>query len=563
MTFARGAYLLASLMMAGSSDPFLQEGVRISMRDGIRLSANLFRPAKSGRYSTLLIRTPYGKGDGLLPGYKPFLDAGFVVLIQDVRGRYGSEGSFRPLTQERPDGQDTLRWIVRQPWSDGSIGMLAGSYLGTVQWQAALSEDPHLRAIFPIVAGNDEYRDRFYSRGGAMKLGHRLTWLADNLRTPNTAVRPLQSYIWHLPLRTIDGAATGRRLEVWQEALNHPAYDEFWRARSTRQQIGKVHAPAFIVGGWYDNYAESDLDAFTLVSRNSAVNRIVIGPWPHNMTGPFESVDFGPESGAPIRRYQLNWFQYWLRTPQPAPEFPMAPVRIFVMGANKWRDEREWPLRRTRYTPWYLSSRNGANSLRGDGALLSDPRTPDKDEFTYDPKRPAPTHGGAVCCNPKAIAWGPLDQRRVEERDDVLVYTSAPLRQDLEVTGPVRAVLFVSTSARDTDFTAKLVDVFPDGQARNLCDGILRLRYRESLERPALAKPGEIYEITVEAGVTSNVFKAGHRVRLEVSSSNFPRFDRNPNTGRPLADETELRTARQTVYHGHSYPSYMLLPVVP
>jgi putative CocE/NonD family hydrolase len=314
--------------------------------------------------------------------------------------------------------------------------------------------------------------------------------------------------------------------------------------------------PVFSVAGWYDNFAQSDLEAFAELSKRSLVHRIIVGPWPHSMSIPFPGVDFGRDSTAPIRRYQLEWFTHWLKG-QPAGDFPHPRVRIFVMGANRWRDESEWPLRRTRYTPLYLTTTGG------EGTLEAKVGRPNRREFTFDPRHPVPTRGGPVCCNPKIFPWGPMDQREVESRPDVLVYSTPPLKHDMEVTGVIRAVLHVSTSAPDTDFTAKLVDVFPDGHARNVTDGILRLRYRNSLERPELAKPGEIYRITIDAGVTSNVFRAGHRLRVEISSSNFPRFDRNPNTGRPVADERELRTARQTVYHGARHASHILLPVIP
>ena len=243
-----------------------------------------------------------------------------------------------------------------------------------------------------------------------------------------------------------------------------------------------------------------------------------------------------------------------MRRPQPVPDFDQPAVRIFVMGANKWRDESEWPLARTKYTPLYLAAGK---------QLESEPQARGQDEYTYDPRHPVPTRGGALCCNHTVFPWGPMDQRGVEARDDVLVYSSAPLKKDTEVTGEVRAILHVSTSAPDTDFTAKLVDVYPDGKTRNLCDGILRLRYRTSLRKPELAKAEEIYTITIPTGVTSNVFKSGHRIRLEISSSNFPRFDRNPNTGRPIADETEMRVAHQVIYYGARRASHLLLPVIP
>jgi uncharacterized protein len=538
--------------------------VRIPMRDGIRLSTHVFRPPGVARQlPVLLIRTPYGKGLNLLPGYRIFIERGYAIVVQDVRGRYSSEGVFRPPLQEINDGSDTIDWVARQPWSNGRVGMMGGSYLGIAQWKAALSQNPHLRAIFPVVSGYDEYFDRFYSRGGALKWGHRLLWLAENLRAPSHRAEVFERYVMHLPPRTADRAATGQRIDFWQDTLDHPAYDDYWRNRSTRARLRDVKAAAFILTGWYDNFAQSDLEVFSELSRISGIHRIVVGPWPHSMSVPFPGVSFGAESGAPVRRYQFEWFDHWVKTAKPTSEIASRPVRIFVMGANQWRDENEWPLQRTQYTPFYLSSRDGAATLKGDGVLAPAPRRADRDDFIYDPRNPVPTRGGAVCCNPAVFPWGPIDQRPVESRQDVLVYTGPALRENLEVTGTVRAILYVSTSATDTDFTAKLVDVFPDGNARNLTDGILRLRYRNRLETPELGKPGEIYRITIDAGVTSNVFLAGHRIRVEISSSNFPRFDRNPNTGRAIADETELRVAKQTVYHGPQYPSHILLPVIP
>jgi uncharacterized protein len=528
---------------------------RVPMRDGVRLSTNIFLPASGGKFPTLLLRTPYNKGSKLIPSYNVFLNSGFAIVVQDVRGRYGSEGVFTPPVQEDRDGDDTLNWIARQSWSDGSVAMLGGSYLGIAQWRAALMNNPHLRTISPVVSGSDEYLDRFYSPGGALKLGHRLEWIAENM-TVSGYIRPsFEQFVRHLPLRTVDRYITGQRIGFFQEALNHPSYDSYWRARSTRERLNEVSIPAFIVGGWYDNYVDSDLATFGELSKQSTAHRILIGPWPHNMSIPFQGVSFGNETGAPLRRLQLRWFEHWLRGPRPAPPFPDPPVRIFVMGVNRWRDENEWPIARARFKPFYLGTGR---------TLVPEPsRKVGQEQYTYDPRNPVPTRGGAICCNPKVFPWGPMDQRAIETRDDVLVYSTPPLKQDIEVTGEVRAVLHVATSAPDTDFTAKLVDVFPDGQARNLCDGILRLRYRKGLLKPELVKPGEVYAITVPAGVTSNVFKTGHRIRIEISSSNFPRFDRNPNTGRPIADETELRTARQTVYYGVKYPSHVLLPVVP
>jgi putative CocE/NonD family hydrolase len=537
--------------------------VMVPMRDGVHLSTSVYRSSVSKPLPVLLLRTPYGKGTALPPGYRHFLRQGFAVVTQDVRGRYDSEGPFHPLTQEENDGSDTLKWIASQPWCDGNIGMVGGSYRGIVQWKAALSRNPNLKAIFPVVAGYDDYLDRFYSRGGALKLGHRILWIAQNLGLPLHPQPEFLQLVRHLPLRSMDWKATGRRIDLFQQALDHPQYDSFWRTRSTRERLSRIGVPVFFVSGWYDNFAQSDLEAFSALSARSTFHRIVVGPWGHDMSVPPDGMNYGPHSGAPIRGYQLAWFDRWLRNGPPSSLFPAAPVRIFVMGGNRWRDEAEWPLRRARYTPLYLNSIRGANSLRGDGVLANEPRKEHRDQFTYDPRAPVPTTGGAVCCNPTIFPWGPLDQRKIEERKDVLVYSTPPLEKDLEVTGVVRAFLYVSTSALDTDFTAKLVDVYPDGRARLITDGLLRLRYRNSLARSVPAQAGKVYRITIDAGVTSNVFLAGHRIRLEVSSSNFPRFDRNPNTGRLIADEMQLKTARQTVYHGGKRASHLLLPVIP
>ena len=414
--------------------------------------------------------------------------------------------------------------------------------------------------------------------------------MSDNLTAPGTAKPKFADYINHLPLRTVDRSATRRTLGFYQTILNHPSYDSFWKDLSVRENIERVHVPVFAVGGWYDNFVESDLQAFTalrkLYGRLDNRHRIMIGPWAHNMSTPFQGVSYGDDSSSPIRSYQIEWFDHWLKgaplkngkedahrfSPETwhavRAEVDEAPVHIFVMGVNRWRDEPDWPLARAKTEAFYLASESAANGLSGDGILQWKPdraKTLEEstDSFTYDPRNPVPTRGGAVCCDPKIFPWGPIDQRPVEKRKDVLVYTSAPMKQDLEVTGPIRVVLYASTSALDTDFTAKLVDVFPNGEARNLTDGILRVRYREGLEKAELAEPGKVYPLIIDAGVTSNVFLAGHSIRIEISSSNFPRFDRNPNTGRAFADETVLKKAQQTIYHSRQYPSHVLLPVIP
>jgi len=382
------------------------------------------------------------------------------------------------------------------------------------------------------------------------------------MRLPGVAKPDFRIFTEHLPLRAADRAATGRTIEFYQKSLDHPTYDSFWRRVSTREKLDRIDVPVFIVGGWFDNYAQSDLDAFTMLRKQGKTVYLLMGPWPHSMSDRLPGIDYGSVARVPLRSVQFAWFDHWLKKENTLAGMNVA--RYFTMGENAWHSNATWPPESVEIRSYYLAGSGRANGLAGDGRLQRrPPQAEHVDRFTYDPRKPVPTRGGPVCCNSRLLPPGPMDQRLVERRTDVLVYTSSPLKHDLEITGPIHAVLHVSTSAPDTDFTAKLVDVAPDGVALNLTDGILRLRYRAGLERVQLARPGETYSVTVDAGVTSNVFRQGHRIRLEISSSNFPRFDRNPNTGRPIADETQLRLARQSVYHGGGHLSALLLPVVP
>ncbi len=543
-----------------------QLGLVIPMRDGVRLAADLFLPKPGGKWPTVLIRTPYNRKTPSNASYRYFVRRGYAVLIQDVRGRFASEGAFGSIVQEGPDGSDTIGWIAAQPWSDGSVVMAGSSYLGMTQWWAALQNNPHLFAISPFTSGDDEYIDRYYSNGGALQAGHRLLWLAENL-TPPSRVKPLfQSYIGHLPLRTADLSATGEVLPGWRAALSHPSRDAFWKQTSVREQMGKISVPVLSFGGWFDDYAPSDLDAFSRLAKRGEQIETWIGPWSHDPGWRFPTRGFGPEADIPIRLKQADWFDRWRAKPRGsyAAERNAPLLHIFVMGPNVWREEREWPLARTRYTPLYMRSSGHASTKSGDGTLQWQPvlKSPN-DTFSYDPKNPVPTIGGAICCESSIMPPGPLDQSSVENRPDVLVYTSSPLTGDTEVTGPVRAVLYVSTSANDTDFTAKLVDVQPDGKPLLVTDGIQRLRYRLSLDKPVFVKRNTAYQISVDCGVTSYVFAPGHRIRVEISSSNFPRFDRSLNSLRPNSDETRLTKAHQTMYHEKGYPSAIILPIVP
>ena len=538
--------------------------IPVAMRDGVHLSTDVFLPAPSGHWPTVLVRTPYSRHGLSIRGYHSFVQHGFALVVQDLRGRFTSQGNFGFIAQEAPDGNDTINWIAAQPWSNGYIAMAGSSYLGLVQWWAATEDNPHLRAISPMFSGDDEYSDRYYSPGGALQLGHRLLWFAENFPPVPGGALPPPTYLNNLPLRTSDVAATQQVLKLWQTALDHPSFDSFWEQQSLRNSVSKINAPVLAFGGWFDPYAAGILDAFSRLAKADKVVETWIGPWAHDPGLRFPSRNFGPDSAIGIRAKQTDWFERWMKRSNTSPqEGEAATLHIFVMGPDVWRKEHEWPLARTHFTPLYLASGGNANTSSGDGALTWQlPRKSKVDTYTYDPKSPVPTMGGAVCCEPLVFPPGPLDQTPVETRPDVLVFTSSPLAEEIEVTGPVRTVLYVSTSANDTDFTAKLVDVYPDGKALLVTDGIQRLRYRLSLSNPVFVKRGQAYQISVDTGVTSYVFAPHHKIRLEVSSSNFPRYDRNLNAAGPNADEMKPIKAKQTIFHQIGFPSAIILPVI-
>jgi putative CocE/NonD family hydrolase len=547
--------------------------VGVPMPDGVRLSADVYLPTESdGPYPTILYRTPYSNQmDYLIERANFFAQNGYAVVCQDVRGRYDSGGEFKRWTSEFDDGHETLEWVGAQPWCDGNVGMDGASYLGYVQWQAAIGGSKYLKCIVPQVMGGDLHESPHY-QGGAFQLALNATW---SFRTDARTMQEIDGYDWGrllhtLPVRDVPAAA-GRSVPDFVDWVDNPDFGPHWTERNVLHRLDEVRVPALHVGGWYDLYPAATMNLFNGMRERGgtpearANQRVIIGPWIHAASTLTHAgdVDFGKRSVLDLPAIELAWFDRWLKGIDNVAERE-APVKIFVMGAGKWRDEQEWPLARTRLTPYYLHGGGGANSAAGDGSLsVSPPSGEPPDHFTYDPQFPVPTRGGGNCCDPQLVPWGAFDQREVEARSDVLVYSTGPLEADLEVTGPIILKLFASTDGRDTDFTAKLVDVFPDGRAINLTDGIVRGRYRRGTDEEVLLTPGETNEFTVDLWVTANVFRAGHRIRLEVSSSNFPRFDRNPNTGNPFGQDAQLRVARQTVFHDERRASHLLLPLIP
>ncbi len=562
--------------------------IGIPMRDGVVLRADLFRPDDDAAYPVVLARTPYGKqlADPPRPWLR-FAAAGYNVVVQDCRGRFASDGVFYPFQDEMNDGYDTVEWVASQPWSTGSVGMFGTSYLGVTQWMAAAAAPPHLKTIVPIFTASD-YHDGWIYQSGALLLAFALGWAMGSFAThalsragmPNEKRRGIADSLVdladrhtrtmsHLPLADVPVLNDHGLAPYFRDWLDHPDEDDYW----TRWDISRYHPtisiPVLAIGGWYDMFLGGTLKNYVGMREKSgaataAQQHLVIGPWNHSMpqfgANPSPEVKFGARSSGgaiDLEGRAVRWFDRWLKeedngvTDEP-------PLTIFSLGANRWREASSWPLPDTRFVEFFFGSAGAANSAAGDGRLSTDaPGDEPPDVFLYNPRRPVPTRGGGSFGH--GGAW---DQREIEARADVLVYTSEPLADDLDVTGPVKVTLWASSTATDTDFTAKLVDVWPDGLAMNLADNIVRARYRESKSAPTLIEPGKPYEYTIDLYGISNVFKKGHRVRVEISSSNFPRFDRNPNTGGEFGRETELRSALQTVFHDATRPSRIRLPVV-
>ncbi len=555
----------------------IQRDVKITMRDGIRLSANIFLPDQPGCYPVIFVRMPYGFS-GRRQG-EFYARRGYGFVMQDCRGRYDSEGEFYPFRDDAQDGLDSLDWICAQLWCNGRIGMFGPSYLASVQWALAPLQHPALQALVPNVMPTDLWKNGYW-RNGAFSLALSALWtcLEISSRSSDLDMIPaydLNSFFSHLPLLTLDQSA-GRPSQIWQDFINHSSYDAYWQELSPAQDcFNELTVPAYIMGGWYDYYPGDNLNTFNQLRQRAQAkareqSRILIGPWSHliSQSTRLGELDFGPKSQLDIDELALRWFDCLLKDKANG-ILDEPPVRIFVMGINQWRFEEEWPLARTVYTDFFLHSQGQAGSSLTDGRLdRQKPASEVPDTYIYDPQDPVPTLGGNhSICWPDAFAViqpGPFDQRPVEERPDVLTYTTDILLDDTEVTGPIVLYLYASTDAPDTDWTAKLLDVSPDGRAINLTEGNIRARFRQSLYKaPQLLLPGKVYEYRIELQPTSNVFLAGQRIRLEVSSSNFPLWDRNPNTGHSQGQDAELRPARQTIYHDAKYPSRLLLPLIP
>ena len=567
-----------------------EKNFEIPMRDGTTLRANITRPVGDGRFPALLERTPYNKEGGSevnIGSPEFFAERGYAVVIQDVRGRFASEGDFYPFKDDgaglNRDGYDTIEWIADQPWCDGNVGTIGGSYSGATQYRALLSRPPHLRASYARESSSDYVREWVY-RDGAFELGFSLAWAhgvtlsnLTHLVDANT-VESRQSHLeqiredmddWyerlpHHPVPFLEGLS-----DWYNDWLKQPEDGAYWWQFNIETYHDQVETPVYHLGGWFDiflagtlkNYAGLKQNARTEKARQS--QKLIVGPWIHGPDNIDKQVvgefDFGADARRNFNEIRLPWFDHWLKDIDTG-VLDEAPVSLFVMGRNAWRTASDWPLPETRYTNYYLrgGSSESIDSLN-DGTLSSAPPgdSENPDSFTYDPSDPVPTLGG----NNLNIPGGVFDQRSVDAR--CLTFTSDPLAEELEVTGPVKAVIYGLSSAADTDWVVRLTDVHPDGYSRIVCDGILRARYRNSFEHPELLDPGKVYRYEIDLWGTSNAFQPGHRIRVSITSSCFPRFDRNLNTGGPIHREAIGQVAINTVFHDSIRASHIILPVIP
>src|ERR1700752_609741 len=538
---------------------------RVPMRDRVELSADVYRPDAAGRFPVILLRTPYTKTSAsTLKIAQDFVSHGYVVVSMDVRGRGDSDGTFTPYVKDGVDGYDAIEGGAAQACAPGKVATIGGSYNGVIQWLPAVQQPPHLTAMIPMVSPSDP----FVEWPTGLPLPQTLSWFhfTSGKVAQNMAAVDWNKLYWHLPMNTMDDTM-GRPNRNWDEEIEHSKLDSWWERKRYQNKFNRVQVPALGISGWYDdeqigtplNFA--GMTAKGIDERVRRGQKLLMGPWPRaiNSTSKLGQVDFGSSAIIDLNGLWLRWFDYWLKGVDNG-IMSEPPVRIFIMGENVWRNENEWPIARTQWTKYFIHSKGRANTLSGDGTLsTSEPANESTDSYKYDPAKPVPFITDASF----AQIGGPDDYREVEQREDVLGYTSEPLIEDLEVCGPIKAKIFAASSARDTDFMAKLLDVWPNGFAQRLTDGMVRARFREGMDKPSLIEPGRVYGYDLDLWNTCQLYKKGHQIRLEVSSSAFPKYDRNLNTGEQLGKSAVIQIAEQKIYHDREHPSYVLLPIVP
>ena len=550
-----------------SPSEVVKRTVWMALSDGVRLATDVYLPAAGGEFPALLIRTPYGKARARAEG-EYFASHGYVVVVQDCRGSGASQGDFYAYIHEGKDGYEAQEWLGRQEWCNGIVGTLGESYLGGTQWLAAPYGSRHLKAMAPVATFSSFYGNLYL--GGAFRLDLAAGWTAGRTAPSPEAGKNLD-YIrasLHLPLVEMD-EVFGWRIDMLRDWVGNDRYGPYWEALNVESAFDRLDLPALHMVGLYDFFLAETVKSYQLMERRAKTEnarrnqKLIIGPWEHYPVGERKvaEVDFGPGAVLDKNALYKRWFDHHLKGIDNGIDRE-PPIRYFVMGLNDWRKSFRWPPQATRWMEYYLRSDGHAGSPEGDGALSTEPAPKaGSDTFLSDPEKPIPARGGRdVEPTYNGDALGPYDQRKIEQNPNVLVFTSPPLERDLEVAGPLQATLYVETDAVDTDVVVKLVDVFPDGFAKNVATGILRGRFRTSISSPELLTPGKIYEWKVDMVHVSNRFLVGHRIRVDVAGSCFPVYDRNPNTGQGPRSKT-ARMSHQRLHHSPTYPSRITLPV--
>ena len=546
----------------------IEHDLPVQVRDGTILKVDVYRPAKSGSYPGLLLRTPYSKDTPQTIGYAHpiwYARHGFLVVVGDTRGRFKSEGSFFPLLHEAQDTLDTLNWMRKLPGvRPDRLGMYGYSYSGWTQLLTATSDDSRLSAIAPAFCSAGLYE--LFFTNGVLNLAFAQSWslqvalMEAQVSGDRSACALLQEALAdipgiysHLPVDEMTALRSTELSPFYFDALQHSENsDPYWNPlRAKKEGLAQLNVPALHIGGWYDTFIDQSTENFQMASAQPN-QHLLIGPWYHMpWAQQVGEIDFGEDARNEIDHIQREWFAHWLQN-EPGLPADLPRVRLFVMGRNSWQDEDAWPPSRSRPLTFFLHSAGLANSSNGDGTLkLEPPADEPEDIFAYDPNLPVPSVGGNSCCVPEFAPMGARDQRSIEMRNDVLVYTSEILTSPVEVIGEVWIRFFVATTAATTDFTAKLVDVYPDGRAINIVDSIFRVQPRTD----------QILEVSETIGVTAIVFQEGHRIRLEISSSNFPTYERSLNSV-GARDQFDGQVALQRVFHNSDRPSALVLPVI-
>lgn len=543
----------------------VEKDVKVSMLDGIVLYADVYRPKKRGKYPVMIARTPYNKMGGI-NSYKEFAELfasqGYVVVIQDVRGKHASEGQFLPYFNEALDGHATINWAGTASWSNGKVALVGTSYLGSCAWLATQYANPHLRTIVPLFTSYDTYT--IWMDHGLPYLKGPLTWLSEfSERRDKIAFdyREIEQVLWKLPINELDVHAVGHPIPFYREYMTHSVPDQFWQTIGVKPL--QMDIPVLMVGGWYDPFIRDTIEDYQRMVRSSGPksqqSELVIGPWAHNPSQEQRGIKFGEEASlGGLLKECLTWCDRWMKQINPIRQ--QHHIRYFMMGKNTWKTSLQWPPENISEEPLYLCAEGQERDPAAGSLCETLPEQRHKSRFIYDPRDPALFRGTHLLYSDGWIM--PILQDDEMERNDILTYTSEPLKEELAIAGTMKLILHVSSSARDTDFCAKVCDVHPNGKVYNITPGFLRMRYRESLTDPKLMEPGQIYRVEILFRPIANTFLKRHRIQLQVTSADFPIHNRNLNTGMSCEYTAEIKEAEQTIYTGGIYDSHLLLPVI-